>query len=90
MNREEILASVQPLKSDTAVKAWIFKVDSDFYHVAEYQLYRRGKQSSIWTSDKKGKRTSNEPIFHAMGGNYEKCISEFLDKLELEQIENSN
>jgi len=82
MTREDILATVKELPSETTVKAWIFEANSEFFHVATYTLYRRASKTSIWKSNKKGKRISSEPIFHFEGTDHVKCINEYLDHQE--------
>jgi hypothetical protein len=82
MEREKIIETVQALPSETSVKAWVFSIDKKFYHVAEYSAFKMGDKTSIWESNKKGKRTSENPIFHTIGKNHMKCINAFIDSLE--------
>jgi hypothetical protein len=90
MDREKVLETVQPLPSETAVKAWVFEVDKKFYHVATYTRFRRGEQSSIWDSNKRGKRVSSDPIFSVETKDHLRCVNEFLDTLELEKIDSGS
>lgn len=88
MNREEIINSIIELSSDTAVKAWVFHIGAEYFHIASYSQFRRGDQSSIWISNKRGKRMSGDPIFHSSGKDHIKCINAFLDEKEkLEELE---
>lgn len=85
MNREEILATIQPLETETKVKSWMFQVENKFYHVSEYGgVYRVLPGTGIWEANKKGKRTSADSIFKISGMNYMKCINEFLNSLGVE------
>lgn len=81
MNREEIIKSIQELPSDTAVKAWVFQADKKFYHVATYSAFRVGNKTSIWESNKKGKRATPSPIFTLNTNDHIKCINAYLDTL---------
>ena len=81
MNREQIIESITELPSETRVKAWLFQVDKKFYHVATYDAYRQGTKTSIWESNKKGKRISPTHIYSIITSDHVKCINQFLDTL---------
>ena len=88
MNREEILLTVEKLETETKLKAWLFQIDKKFYQVAEYGgVYRVPSTTSIWETNKRGKRLSNDPIFKINGQNHEKCIDSYITSLEEKQIE---
>ncbi len=88
MNREEITSTITPLETETKVKAWIFQIEKKFYHVAEYGgVYRVPERTSIWESNKKGKRLTQAPIFDIGKKDYKRCVDEFLTVLEEKQIE---
>jgi hypothetical protein len=64
------------------VNAWVFEMDKKYYHVAAYDAGRFGGGycTSIWESNKRGKRTSISSIFTIRGTmDPERCISEFMD-----------
>ena len=82
MERSKIIETVEELPSETRVKAWMFQHEGNFYHVASYQGYRLGEKTSIWPSNKSGKRTAKDPIFNMNGRDHLKCINEFLDTVE--------
>jgi hypothetical protein len=88
MNREEIIATIIPLETETKVKAWIFQIEKKFYHVAEYGgVYRVPETSAIWESNKKGKRLTQAPLFEINKKDHKRCVNEFLTILEEKQIE---
>ena len=78
MNIGEILETIQELPSETKVKAWMFKNDKMFYHVASYPLYRRGNQISIWEANRNGKRKTSTPLYTMLSDNYTECVTNFL------------
>ncbi len=82
MDKEKVLQTMQDLPSDTKVKAWVFNNDKDYYHVASYAAFRMGDKVSIWTSNKKGKRLSAQPIFTMNGKDHLLCVEKFLETLE--------
>jgi hypothetical protein len=90
MERETIIGTVQELPTDTQVKAWVFECEKKFYHVAAYSRFRMGDLTSIWESNKKGKRLTTDPIFSTNGKDHIKCINSFIDKLELEKIDSGS
>ena len=90
MDREKVLETVNELPTETKVKAWVFEVEKKFYHIATYTRFRRGEQSSIWESNKRGKRLSQDPIFSVETKDHIRCINEFLDKIELEKIDSGS
>lgn len=90
MDREKVLETVNELPTETKVKAWVFEVDKKFYHIATYTRFRRGEQSSIWESNKRGKRLTQDPIFSVETKDHVRCINEFLDKIELEKIDSGS
>lgn len=75
---ETVLESLQEVKSDTKVKAWVFQIDKNFYQVASYELFRAGMECGIWNSTKKGKRVDQKPIFTLKTSDYKECVSEFV------------
>jgi hypothetical protein len=88
MNREEILLTVEKLETETKLKAWLFQIEKKFYQVAEYGgVYRVPSTTSIWETNKRGKRLSDRPIFKIDGQNREKCINLYITSLEEKQIE---
>lgn len=85
MTRDQILETVQPLPSETKLKAWTIQIDEKFYHICAYGgVYRVLPKVSIWDSNKKGKRVSKDPIFSINGNDRDKCIGMFLDGIEAE------
>lgn len=86
MDKETILGTVQEIPVETRVKAWLFRIDKNFYHVAEYGgTYGMPYETSIWRSNSKGKRLSSEPIFTIKSvKDHMKCINEFIDSIETE------
>lgn len=90
MNREEILLTLEKMETETKLRAWSFQIDKKFYQVAEYGgVYRVPATTSIWETNKRGKRLTSEPIFRIDGQNYTKCVNQYLDVLEEKEIEAS-
>jgi hypothetical protein len=87
IDRETVISSIQELPSETKVKAWVFEIDKKFYHIARYTRFRMPEACSIWESTKKGKRNGENPIFTLNGADHVKCINEFMDKIDLENID---
>ena len=82
MTREEILSTVNHFEVETKVKAWTFQIDKKFYQVVEFGgVYRVPPGTSIWETNKKGKRLSNEAIFTINGNKYLECINQFIDSM---------
>jgi hypothetical protein len=88
IDREKTIGSVQELPTETKVKAWVFEIDKKFYHLACYTRFRMPEACSIWESTKKGKRSTEMPIFTLNGKDHLKCVEAFMDKLDLESIDN--
>lgn len=82
MDKGKVLASITEIKSDTAVKAWVFEVDKQFFHVASYRGFRVGDQTAIWTSNKRGKRISKTAVFTIQGNDHIKCVNDYIASLE--------
>ena len=90
MTREAVIESIQPLKAETKLKAWMMQKDDKFYHIASYGgVYRILPQTAIWECNKRGKRLTTESIFSVSGQNHLKCANAFLDFLEELDIEKS-
>ena len=82
MDKEKVLQTLQELPTETKVKAWVFNVEKDYYHMASYSVFRLGDKISIWKSNKKGKRTSEQPIFSVNGKNHLNCLEQFIETLK--------
>jgi len=87
MNREKILETLEKFETETNIKAWSFRIENEFYQVAEYGgVYRVPLTTSIWKTNKRGKRLG-QVIFSISEKNYIKCVDLFLNKLEESKIE---
>lgn len=79
IEREKVLETIQPIASDTKVKAWIFQLGDKFYQVSSYLGYRRGYITSVWESTKKGKRLGTEIFTVNNNTDHIRCVNEFID-----------
>lgn len=86
MDKGKIMEEIVELPSETRVKAYLMEVGGNFFHVAEYSGYKVGDKTSVWKSDKKGKRTIENPVFTINSKNWKKCAEQFLEKLESEEL----
>ena len=89
MDKEKIIQEIVEIPTETRVKAYLMKVDEKFFHVAEYSGYKVGDKTSVWKSDKKGKRIEEAPLFTITTKNWKKCVEDFLSSIESEEQKNS-
>lgn len=82
MNKTKVLETLQPMESETKVKAWTFQIDGKFYQLATYSAYRVGDNTAIWECNKRGKRLSTEPVFKIIGTDHMKCFNQYLEILD--------
>lgn len=83
MNHEEILATLQPFETETKLSAWSFQVEKKFYQVIEYGgVFKLLPKTSVWETNKRGKRLSPTPLFTIDGKKHEECVKQFLTKIE--------
>lgn len=82
MNIEEVILSVSELPTETKVRAWIFQVEKKHYHVASYAEFRGSMVTSIWESDKRGRRKALSPIFSLKTPDHALCVRKFLESME--------
>ena len=77
MNITEVLTTIKPVPTATRLKAWVFEIDKEYYHVAECIGFQLPNQTMIWTASRNGKRISKSPIYAMNGANHKQCIIEF-------------
>lgn len=61
---EKIKSSLKEAPTTTRVKAWTFQVEKQHYVIVSFFAPRYGNQVSVFPSNKKGVKSSNEPIVH--------------------------
>ena len=90
MNKEEIVASMQEIPTETSVKAWVAQVDGKWYQISTFGgRYRIPDTTAIWQCSKRGKRMTDKDIFRINGKDPAKCLGLFIDKL-IQEKENEN
>lgn len=82
---EDAVLSITEVPSTTRVKAWVFCLAGVYYQVICF--YQHGSTINIYTSNKKGKRTSQEHIVSVRGSDPIPVVRKFAeDTLPTESI----
>lgn len=78
---EKIKASLKEAPTTTRVKAWTFQIEKQNYVIISFFAPRYGNQVSVFPSNKKGVKTSNDPIISLK--NSQDYLSAFDQALEI-------
>jgi len=88
---EKIDESLKDLPTSTNVKAWSFQIDKQYYVILSYFIPRIGNQVAVFTSNKKGIKTSTKPIVLINNSkDMDKGYEEALKILVPEELEKSS
>lgn len=82
MTRDEILATLQRIEVETKIAVWLFQIDKKYYQVVEYGgVFRVPDATSVWETNKRGKRLSSTELITINGKKHVECVEKFMTQL---------